>query len=119
MSASDKGKLDALPAASALDTSLAGKVDKRTAAGDEVYTHSGATQGGKAVTATPTAGAVPLFGAGGALKAGAPSEANDVIRKTEHDGLVSDLKAGTEAKADLHLGFYLDANGDLCQVEDE
>lgn len=27
------------------------------------------------------------------------------------------LKAGTEATADWHLGFYLDANGDLCQVE--
>ncbi len=31
--------------------------------------------------------------------------------------LKSDLKAATEATADLHLGFYLDANGDLCQVD--
>lgn len=29
------------------------------------------------------------------------------------------LKAGTEATAEWHLGFYLDENGDLCQVEDE
>lgn len=28
------------------------------------------------------------------------------------------LKAGTQATAVYHLGFYLDGNGDLCQVED-
>ena len=33
-------------------------------------------------------------------------------------GLVTDLKAGTQATADLHLGFYLDGNGDLCQVDE-
>lgn len=29
------------------------------------------------------------------------------------------IKAGTEATAEWHLGFYLDENGDLCQKEDE
>lgn len=29
------------------------------------------------------------------------------------------LKSGLEADAELHLGFYLDENGDLCQVEEE
>jgi len=29
------------------------------------------------------------------------------------------IKAGTEATADYHLGFYLDENGDLIQVDDE
>ena len=29
------------------------------------------------------------------------------------------LKSGDEEDADLHLGFYLDENGDLCQVEEE
>ena len=28
------------------------------------------------------------------------------------------LKAATQATATWHLGFYLDANGDLCQVDD-
>lgn len=27
------------------------------------------------------------------------------------------LKAGTETYAELHLGFYLDENGDLVQVD--
>ena len=29
------------------------------------------------------------------------------------------LKSGLEADAELHLGFYLDENGDLCQVDEE
>lgn len=28
------------------------------------------------------------------------------------------LKAGTEATADYHLGFYIDSNGDIAQVDD-
>ena len=36
---------------------------------------------------------------------------------------VSDLKtalrSGDEEDAEWHLGFYLDENGDLCQVDDE
>lgn len=34
------------------------------------------------------------------------------------DSLETTLKAGTEATADYHLGFYLDENGDLCQVDE-
>ena len=34
------------------------------------------------------------------------------------DSLEATLKAGTEATADYHLGFYLDENGDLCQVDE-
>ena len=33
--------------------------------------------------------------------------------------LESRLKSGAEADAELHLGFYLDENGDLCQVEED
>lgn len=33
--------------------------------------------------------------------------------------LDSNLKAATAATANLHLGFYLDENGDLCQVEND
>ena len=117
MSATDKAKLDALPENSDLEASLGAKLDKRTASGEEVYTHAGTTQGGRSVSSAPAAGAVPVYDANGRLKANAPSASNDVIRKYEHDGLVSDLEAGTEATANLHLGFYLDANGDLCQVE--
>lgn len=29
------------------------------------------------------------------------------------------LKSGDEEDAELHLGFYLDEDGDLCQVDDE
>ena len=29
------------------------------------------------------------------------------------------LKSGAEEDAELHLGFYLDENGDLCQVEED
>ena len=35
----------------------------------------------------------------------------------EVDDLKSALKSGDEEDAIYHLGFYLDANGDLCQVE--
>ena len=34
------------------------------------------------------------------------------------DSLEATLKAGTEETADYHLGFYLDENGDLCQVDE-
>ena len=34
------------------------------------------------------------------------------------DALVARLKSGAIADAELHLGFYLDSNGDLCQKED-
>ena len=33
--------------------------------------------------------------------------------------LKSALKSGEEQDAVYHLGFYLDENGDLCQVEEE
>ena len=33
--------------------------------------------------------------------------------------LTTRLKSGDEEDADLHLGFYLDENGDLCQVDEE
>lgn len=33
--------------------------------------------------------------------------------------LESRLKSGAEEDAGLHLGFYLDENGDLCQVEED
>ena len=33
--------------------------------------------------------------------------------------LETQLKSGDEEDADLHLGFYLDENGDLCQVDEE
>lgn len=35
------------------------------------------------------------------------------------DDLKSALKSGDEEDAIYHLGFYLDENGDLCQVEEE
>lgn len=35
------------------------------------------------------------------------------------DAFISAVKSGEESDADYHLGFYLDENGDLCQVDDE
>lgn len=115
----EKQKLTALPTAAQLNTNMGTKVDKLTTAGEKVYTHNGSVQGEKAVTATPTEGAVVLYGAGGRLKASAPAADNDVLRKKEQDDLVAGIEAGTEATANYHLGFYLDAEGDLCQVENE
>lgn len=40
------------------------------------------------------------------------------INADVHD-LKSALKSGDEEDAIYHLGFYLDENGDLCQVEEE
>ena len=37
----------------------------------------------------------------------------------EVDDVKSALKSGNEEDAIYHLGFYLDENGDLCQVEEE
>lgn len=40
------------------------------------------------------------------------------VTEAELQAVVTDIKAGTEATADYHLGFYLDENGDLCQVDE-
>ena len=42
---------------------------------------------------------------------------NDLNRQLSD--LETRLKSGDEEDADLHLGFYLDENGDLCQVDEE
>ena len=58
-------------------------------------------------------------------------KADTALQPTDVDSAMSDssenpvqnkvigatLKAGTQATAAWHLGFYLDANGDLCQVD--
>ena len=43
----------------------------------------------------------------------------DEAQDTEIRDLMSALKSGDEEDAIYHLGFYLDENGDLCQVEEE
>lgn len=35
----------------------------------------------------------------------------------EYNLLLNRLRSGAEEDAELHLGFYLDENGDLCQVD--
>lgn len=37
--------------------------------------------------------------------------------KENHENLLTRLKSGKPEDAELHLGFYLDENGDLCQKE--
>ena len=44
-------------------------------------------------------------------------DVNDLTRQLSD--LETRLKSGDEEDAELHLGFYLDENGDLCQVEEE
>lgn len=46
-----------------------------------------------------------------------PSDYSALVTKV--NGMETSLKSGLEADAEWHLGFYLDANGDLCQVEEE
>ena len=48
-------------------------------------------------------------------------EAREIIAdlSDEVDDVKSALKSGKEEDAIYHLGFYLDENGDLCQVEEE
>ena len=87
-----QSKLNNLPTGEQLDTSLGQKVSKRTS-GTEVYTHNGSTQGGATLTETPTAGAVPLYGTDGVLKASAPVADNDVVRKAELDDVKDNLDA--------------------------
>lgn len=87
-----QSKLSGLPTGTDLDTTLETKVDKRTS-GTEVYMHNATTQGGATLTETPTAGAVPLYGTGGVLKAAAPVADNDVVRKAELDDVKDNLNA--------------------------
>ena len=39
--------------------------------------------------------------------------------KAELEALKTRLMSGNVADAELHLGFYLDEDGDLCQVDDD
>lgn len=38
--------------------------------------------------------------------------------ESDLEQLIADLKAGTQETAHYHLGFYKNANGDVCQVAD-
>lgn len=33
--------------------------------------------------------------------------------------MLNRLKSGNEEDAELHLGFYRDENGDLCEIDEE
>lgn len=41
----------------------------------------------------------------------------DAEARTNLETLDTGLKSGAQADANLHLGFYLDEDGDLCQVD--
>lgn len=47
----------------------------------------------------------------------ADSAAQIQVNKENHENLLTRLKSGKPEDAELHLGFYLDENGDLCQKE--
>ena len=48
----------------------------------------------------------------------ADSAAQIQANKENYENLLTRLKSGKVEDAELHLGFYLDENGDLCQKED-
>lgn len=64
------------------------------------------------VTMTGTADA-PIFNF--VIPRGDPGE----VTQAEFNALDTALKSGDETDAEYHLGFYLDENGDLCQVEED
>lgn len=99
-----------------------------TQAGDDqvdAVEEAGATQVGNVNTAgTTQVGAVNTAGAtqvqavedkGQEVIGSIPSDYTDLTEDVAD--LNSSLTSGTQADAIYHLGFYLDANGDLCQVE--
>lgn len=48
------------------------------------------------------------------------AEMSDTSEKPVQNKVVTGkMKSTAEADAAYHLGFYLDENGDLCQVDDE
>lgn len=53
--------------------------------------------------------------AGGTIAAGANCRV--AVLGNDVSGFKSALTSGTQADAIYHLGFYLDVNGDLCQVD--
>ena len=67
-------------------------------------------------TLTIEGAAADAKAAGDAI-ANVESDVSDLSRQLSD--LETRLKSGDEEDADLHLGFYLDENGDLCQVDEE
>lgn len=49
---------------------------------------------------------------------GTASDWTEMEIQADVTGLQERLKAGTAATAELHLGFYLDEDGDLCQTDE-
>lgn len=39
--------------------------------------------------------------------------------EAEYNLLLNRLRSGAEEDAELHLGFYRDKNGDICEVDEE
>ena len=88
---------------------------------------------GKADTALQTAPVQSVAGKTGAVTLGAEDIGYDDTATYQNgtagaalselnrhlSDLETRLKSGDEEDADLHLGFYLDENGDLCQVDEE
>ena len=86
------------PVSTAQQTALDGKVDKVTGKGLSTNDYTTAEKQKVADSALQT-------------------DLDDLSRQLSD--LETRLKSGDEEDADLHLGFYLDENGDLCQVDEE
>lgn len=69
---------------------------------------------GASAQAAGSAGLVPAPSAGDENKF---LKGNGQWEESPYDLLLNRLKSGAEEDAELHLGFYLDENGDLCQVD--
>ena len=100
-----------------------------TAIGRAGTTQTGAVNqaGADQVTAVNQAGATQVQAVedkGDEVLNSIPQDYSDLVDDVDDlsrqlSDLETRLKSGDEEDADLHLGFYLDENGDLCQVDEE
>ena len=115
-------------AAAAAASASAALASQKAAATSEANAASSATAAAASQTAATSSEKNAASSAAAAKKAetaakesaGTVTAAAEKITANEKaiNALITRLKSGAIADAELHLGFYLDENGDLCQKED-
>ena len=115
-------------AAAAASSASAALASQKAAATSEANAASSATAAAASQTAATSSEKNAASSAAAAKKAetaakesaGTVTAAAEKITANEKaiNALITRLKSGAIADAELHLGFYLDENGDLCQKED-
>jgi len=109
-------------ATSARDSERNAAASATAASGSATEAAQSATEAGNASTAATTAQKA-AEDAQNAAEAAAQSIAQSAAQIAQNTSDIGDLKnhlkSGKEEDAIWHLGFYLDEDGDLCQVEEE